>query len=66
MASGLVRDCMGLGGGGDGDGETERLDLPDVVAQFAVGVEAVLVVAGAEVGVPGGAVAAEAEQWSPQ
>jgi hypothetical protein len=41
------------GGPGEGDGEAERLDLPDVVAQLAVGVEAGLVVAGAEVGKPG-------------
>src|SRR5690348_1218188 len=47
---------MGLGGLGDGDGEAEGLDLPDVVAQLAVGVEAGLVVAGAEVGEPAGGV----------
>jgi len=47
---------MGLSGLGEGDGEAERLDLPHVVAEFAVGVGAGLVVAGAEVGVPGGRV----------
>src|ERR1700751_543659 len=43
----------GLVGLGDGDVEAERLDLPDVVAELAADVEASLVVAGAEVGVPG-------------
>jgi hypothetical protein len=33
------------GGFGDGDGEAEGLDLPDVVAQLALGVEAGLVIA---------------------
>jgi hypothetical protein len=47
---------MGLGGLVKGDGEAERFDLPDVVAEFAVGVGAVLVVAVAQVGVPGGGV----------
>jgi hypothetical protein len=42
-----------LRGLGEGDGEAEGLDLPDVVLQLAVGVEAGLVVAGAEVGEPG-------------
>jgi hypothetical protein len=46
----------GLRGLGEGDGEAEGLDLPDVVLQLAVGVEAGLVVAGAEFGVPGGGV----------
>src|SRR5215469_16226560 len=46
----------GLPGFGEGDGEAERLDLPDVVAELAVGVGAGLVVAGAEVGEPGGGV----------
>jgi hypothetical protein len=45
---------VGSSGLGDGDGEAEGLDLPDVVAELAVGVEAGLVVAGAEVGEPGG------------
>src|SRR5438045_7673497 len=44
---------MGLCGPGQGDGEAERLDLPDVVAQLAVGVAAGLVVAVAEAGVAG-------------
>jgi hypothetical protein len=35
--------------------EAEGLDLADVVADLSVGVEAGQVVAGAEVGVPGGA-----------
>src|SRR4029077_14893925 len=43
----------GLAGLGDGDVEAERLDLPDVVAALAADIEASLVVAGAEVGVPG-------------
>src|ERR1700732_2683347 len=43
----------GLRGLGQGDLEAERLDLPDVVAQLAVGVGAGLVVAVAEVGEPG-------------
>ena len=48
---------MGLPGLGDGDGVAQqRLDLPDVVAELAVGVGAGLVVAGAEVGEPGGRV----------
>jgi hypothetical protein len=46
----------GLCGLGDGDGEAEGLDLPDMVAQLAVGVEAGLVVAGAEVGEPAGGI----------
>src|SRR6266508_2829016 len=46
----------GLRGLGDGDGEAERFDLPDVVADLAVGVGAGLVVAVAEVGVAGGGV----------
>jgi papain fold toxin 1 (glutamine deamidase) of polymorphic toxin system len=40
--------------GGDGDGESECLQLPDVVAGFAVGVDAAGVVAGAEFVVAGG------------
>jgi hypothetical protein len=36
----------GMGSGGLGDGEAEGLDLPDVVTELAVGVEAGLVVAG--------------------
>ena len=44
---------MGLPCLGDGHGEAERLDLPDVVTELAVGVGAGLVVAGAEVGEPG-------------
>jgi hypothetical protein len=47
---------MRLGGPGQGDGEAERLDLPDVVAELAVDIGAGLVVALAEVGVPGGGV----------
>ena len=47
---------MGLGGPGYVDVESERLDLPDVVAELAVGVGAGLVVAGGEVGVTGGGV----------
>jgi hypothetical protein len=47
---------MGLPGLGDGDLEAEGLDLADVVADLPVGVGACLVVAGAEVGVPGGGV----------
>ena len=48
---------MGLRGLGDGDGgEAERFDLPDVVADLLVVVGAGLVVAVAEVGVPGGGV----------
>jgi putative restriction endonuclease len=55
--SGLVRDGMGyLRGLGEGDVEAERLDLADVVTELAVGVEAGLVVAVAQVGVPGGGV----------
>src|SRR4029077_913755 len=46
----------GLPGFGQGDVEAERLDLPEVVAELAVGVGAGLVVAGAEVGEPGGGV----------
>src|SRR6202035_1315599 len=46
----------GLSGLGQGDVEAEGLDLADVVAEFAVGVGAGLVVAGAEVGEPGGGV----------
>ena len=53
---GLGQGRYGLPGLGEGDGETERLDLPDVVAELAVGVGAGLVVAGAEVGEPGGRV----------
>jgi hypothetical protein len=45
---GLVR-WYGSGGLGDGDLEAEGLDLADVVVQLAVGVEAGLVVAVAEV-----------------
>jgi hypothetical protein len=45
-----------LSGFGEGDGEAERLDLPDVVAELAVGIGAGLVVAGAEAGEPGGRV----------
>ena len=41
---------------GQGDGEAERLDLPDVVAELAVDIGAGLVVAVAEVGVPGGGI----------
>jgi hypothetical protein len=48
---------MGLRGLGDGDGVAEqRFDLPDVVPDLLVFVGAGLVVAGAEVGVPGGGV----------
>jgi len=47
---------MGLCGLGQGDSEAERLDLPDVVAKSAVDIGAGLVVAVAEVGVPGGGV----------
>src|ERR1700728_5100015 len=47
---------MELRGPGQGDGEAERLDLPDVVAQLAVDIGAGLVIAVAEVGVPGGGV----------
>ena len=47
---------MGLVGLGDGHVEAEGLDLPDVVADLAVGIGAGLVVAGAEVGEPGGRV----------
>ena len=47
---------MELRGLGEGDLEPEGLDLPDVVLQLAVGVGAGLVVAGAEVGEPGGGV----------
>ena len=50
------RERYGLSGLGEGDGEAERLDLPDVVAELAVGLGAGLVVAGAEVGEPGGRV----------
>ena len=52
----MVRGGMGLRGLGEGDGKAERLDLPDVVAELSVGVEAGLAVAVAvaEVGVPGG------------
>src|ERR1039457_2131068 len=46
----------GSGGLGDGDLEAEGLDLADVVTDLPVGVGAGLVVAGAEVGVPGGRV----------
>jgi len=44
----------GLRGLGQGDLEGEGLDLADVVAELAVGVGTGLVVARAEVGVPGG------------
>ena len=55
--SGLVRHGIGLRGLGDGDGVAEqRLDLPDVVFDFLVFAGAGLVVAGAEVGEPGGRV----------
>src|SRR5215469_2957427 len=47
---------MGLSGLGDGDVEAEGLDLPDVVADLPAGIGAGLVVARAEVGVPGGRV----------
>src|SRR5262245_15102310 len=47
------QERYGLPGLGEGDGEAERLDLPDVVAELAVGVGTGLVVAGAEVGEPG-------------
>src|SRR5215831_4720385 len=47
---------MGLCRPGQGDSEAECLDLPDVVAEFAVDIGAGLVVAVAEVGVPGGGV----------
>jgi hypothetical protein len=56
MASGLVRDGMGLGGLGDGDGAAEGLELADVVADFALLVDAAGVVAAAEVVVAGGGV----------
>src|SRR5712672_1361631 len=48
--SGVV---WGLGVLGQGDLEAEGLDLPDVVAEPAVGVGAGLVVAVAEIGEPG-------------
>src|SRR4029077_12284184 len=54
--TGPGQEGYGLSGLGDGDGEAERLDLLDVVADFAVGVGAGLVAAGAEVGEPGGGV----------
>src|SRR5690242_9445784 len=41
---------------GQADVEAEGLDLPDVITELAVGVGAGLVVAGAEVGEPGGRV----------
>ena len=44
----------GSGGFGNGDLEAEGLELADVVADLPVGVSACLVVAGTEVGVPGG------------
>ena len=44
---------MRLCGGGKGDGKAGRLDPPDVVAELAVDIGAGLVVAVAEVGVPG-------------
>src|ERR1017187_8351102 len=50
------RGRYGSGGLGDGDLEAEGLDLADVVTDLPVGVETSLVVAGAEVGVPGGRV----------
>src|ERR1017187_159816 len=50
------RGRYGSGGLGDGDLEAEGLDLADVVTDLPVGVGAGLVVAGAEVGVPGGRV----------
>jgi hypothetical protein len=50
--SGLVR-AVWLCGLGNGDGEAEGLELADVVAELAVGVEVVLVVAGAQVDEPG-------------
>jgi hypothetical protein len=53
---GPVQERYGLSGFGEGDGEAEGLDLPDVVAELAVGIGAGLVVAGAEVGEPGGRV----------
>jgi hypothetical protein len=53
-AIGFGRGRSGLRG--DGDGEAECLDLLDVVLQPAVGVEARLVVAGAEVGEPVGGI----------
>ena len=43
----------GLRGFGDGDSEAEGLDLPDVVLDLAVDIDAGLVVAGAEVCEPG-------------
>src|SRR6266849_806823 len=43
----------GLRGAGDGDGDAERFDLPDVVFDLLVLVEAGLVIAVAEVGEPG-------------
>src|SRR6516162_2216964 len=46
----------GSEGLGQGDLEAEGLDLPDVVAELAVSVGTGLVVARAEVGVPGGGV----------
>src|SRR5215469_16658641 len=47
---------MGLRSLGQGDVEAEGLDLPDVVTELAAGVGTGLVVAGAEVGEPGGRV----------
>ncbi len=47
------RGRYGSGGLGDGDLEAEGLDLADVVTDLPVGVGPALVVAGAEVGVPG-------------
>ena len=45
----------GLSGFGEGDGEAECLDLPDVAAELAVDIGAGLV-AGPEVGEPGGGI----------
>jgi len=41
----------GVLGGGDGEGEAEGLELADVVADLALGADAVVVVGGAEVAV---------------
>ena len=46
MVLGPGQERYGLAGLGEGDGEAERLDLPDVVAELAVGIGAGLVVAG--------------------
>jgi len=45
---------MGLGVLDEGDGKSERLDLPDVIAELAVFAGAVLVIGVAGSGEPGG------------